>query len=44
MTNLALKGSSYQVVNLIVYVAREREREREIERCIERHIEREIYI
>ena len=27
MTNLTLKGSSYRVVNLIFYVARERERE-----------------
>ena len=40
MTNLTLKGSSYRVVNLIVYVARERERY--IERYIEK--ERDIYI
>ena len=50
MTNLTLKGSSYRVVNLIVYVARERERDREIHREIhrererERDIERERYI
>ena len=42
MTNLTLKGSSYRVVNLIVYVARERERDREMHR--ETHREREIYI
>ena len=44
MTNLTLKGSSYRVVNLIVYVAREREREREIHREIHRERERDIYI
>ena len=31
MTNLTLKGSSYRVVNLIFYVARERERDGERE-------------
>ena len=47
MTNLTLKGSSYRVVNLIVYVARERERERERDREMHREThrerEREIY-
>ena len=43
MTNLTLKGSSYRVVNLIVYMARERERER-IHREIHRERERYIYI
>ena len=36
MTNLTLKGSSYRVVNLIFYVAREREMGRGRERDGER--------